>query len=677
MSRTAFVATLVMLLVACGGGGSSTSIPAPSALSYTNPVEDTKSTAMTPLSPTVTGTVASYSVSPALPAGVSLSTTSGVISGTPTATSARATYTITATNATGTTTFAWVLTVQAVVASQTAIFSDAPVAGLSYTASPSGATGTTNALGEFNYAPGDSVTFSAAGITLGTATDLSATSTNGNPSVVTAINLVPSATSATNPTVTAIGQLLGALNSVAAAVGENNGGTFVIPTATGLSGTPATTVTTLLDTLKDSGITTGTLATAVGSGGMVHTAVVSAGGTVPTAANAQANITQSVNAAGFIGTLWTAPCAACNDGAGETVTLIFNPDGVVRGFGTIDSDSKGTLIGTWQASTSSTGGASFTVVSTPNTNNNGADTLDGSYLQGTLSATAGTAQIYSSSGTVQGPSLAFAESPLPADTNTTYLGAWKISVVVSSAGDISGAGQSIFAIFEPSGNWYLSVAKAASVGTWDLGTGVGTLAITSNNPTSTCEATTSNPQTLSVNLAAGTATLADSGSGTVTGSGTITRSGLGSAEILDGFSDNAGTLAEAALEVNIPLSLNVNVSWPANIIGGSATSSLVLGVALTGPGNVGTACNVGNAAKLEAYGLRPEINSLGNGAAAGSTPDTITFGYIKTQAASYQVSVLGPHAQYCSVTQNGSGPIVDADSGNASAYPTVEVVCSQ
>jgi hypothetical protein len=647
-------------------------------LSYTSPVEDTKNTSMTPMSPTVTGTVASYSVSPALPAGVSLSATSGAISGTPTTAAAQATYTITATNATGSTTFAWVLTVKsdtAIVASQTAIFSDAPVAGLAYTASPSGTTGTTNALGEFNYAPGDSVTFSAAGITLGTATSLSRTSTSGSPSVITPINLVPDATTATNPTVTAIAQLLGGLNSVAVAVGQNNGGTFVIPTATGLSGASATAVTTLLDTLKDSGITTGTLLTAVESGGTAHTALVKAGGTVPAAASAQANITQGVNAAGFIGTLWTASCAACNDGGGETVTLIFNPDGVVRGFGTIDGDSSGTLIGTWQARSTSTAGVAFRLVSTPSTNNS--DTLDDSYLQGTLSVSSGAAQIYSSSGTAQGLPLTFTESPLVTDTSTTYLGAWKISVVVSSAGDISGAGQSIFAIFEPNGKWYLSVAKHATIGTWDPSTGVGTLAITSNNPTSTCEGLTQNPQTLAVNLASGTAVLTDSDSGTVAGSGTITRTGLGSAEILDNFNDNAGTLAEAALEMDIPLSLNVNVSWPANKIGGGATSSLVLGVALTGPANVGTACQVGSATKLEAYGLRPEINSLGNGAAAGSTRDTITFGYIKSQAANYQVSVLGPQAEHCSVTQNGSGPIVDADSGNASAYPTVEVVCSQ
>jgi len=62
----------------------------------------TKGTAITPLTPTNTGgTASSYSISAALPAGLSFSTTTGVISGTPTATSALTTYTITATNATG------------------------------------------------------------------------------------------------------------------------------------------------------------------------------------------------------------------------------------------------------------------------------------------------------------------------------------------------------------------------------------------------------------------------------------------------------------------------------------------------------------------------------------------------------------------------------------------------
>jgi Putative Ig domain len=66
---------------------------------------------ITPDIPTVTGTVNSYSVSPALPAGLSLNTTTGAISGTPTATAAQTTYTVTATNASGNTTATVTITV--------------------------------------------------------------------------------------------------------------------------------------------------------------------------------------------------------------------------------------------------------------------------------------------------------------------------------------------------------------------------------------------------------------------------------------------------------------------------------------------------------------------------------------------------------------------------------------
>ena len=52
MFKIAFIASLAMLLVACGGGSSG--VAAPSALSYTSPLEATMGTAITPLSPTVT-----------------------------------------------------------------------------------------------------------------------------------------------------------------------------------------------------------------------------------------------------------------------------------------------------------------------------------------------------------------------------------------------------------------------------------------------------------------------------------------------------------------------------------------------------------------------------------------------------------------------------------------------
>lgn len=89
-----------------GGGAPPHSIPpppAPSNLSYPTAPAFTEGTAITALSPTVTGQVTSYMVSPALPAGLALNGQSGVISGTPTTATAQATYTVTASNASGAT----------------------------------------------------------------------------------------------------------------------------------------------------------------------------------------------------------------------------------------------------------------------------------------------------------------------------------------------------------------------------------------------------------------------------------------------------------------------------------------------------------------------------------------------------------------------------------------------
>jgi Putative Ig domain len=140
-TRTPAAAALVLATITCvllmlgacrhgdeqstgGGGGTTTgsTAPAPTGLSYTSPVTAVVSTAITSLSPTVSGTVTSYSVSPALPGGLALDTSSGVISGTPTATAAQATYTVTATNASGNTSFDLSLTVN-----------PAAPSGLSYT----------------------------------------------------------------------------------------------------------------------------------------------------------------------------------------------------------------------------------------------------------------------------------------------------------------------------------------------------------------------------------------------------------------------------------------------------------------------------------------------------------------------------------------------------------------
>lgn len=95
---------------------------APAITYTTSSITFTDTIPITSLTPTNTGgSITSYSVSPALPTGLSLNTTTGVISGTPSGVSAAADYTVTATNTnansvTQTSTFVINITVQALPA---------------------------------------------------------------------------------------------------------------------------------------------------------------------------------------------------------------------------------------------------------------------------------------------------------------------------------------------------------------------------------------------------------------------------------------------------------------------------------------------------------------------------------------------------------------------------------
>ena len=118
------LSAILLLLCGCGGGPSPVSVSPPSGLSYTTPAADyTQGTPITANSPTSAGgAVASYSVSPGLPVGLTLNTITGVINGTPTAVTATASYIVTASNASGSTTASLSITVNV-----------AAPAGLSYT----------------------------------------------------------------------------------------------------------------------------------------------------------------------------------------------------------------------------------------------------------------------------------------------------------------------------------------------------------------------------------------------------------------------------------------------------------------------------------------------------------------------------------------------------------------
>lgn len=111
----------------CGCGNNGSSVKPPSALTYTaGTAVYTKGVQIALNSPTSSGgAVASYSVSPALPAGLSLGASTGVVSGTPTGVVATATYTIAATNSAGSATAALSITVN-----------DHAPAALSYSTNP-------------------------------------------------------------------------------------------------------------------------------------------------------------------------------------------------------------------------------------------------------------------------------------------------------------------------------------------------------------------------------------------------------------------------------------------------------------------------------------------------------------------------------------------------------------
>ncbi len=99
---------------------------APKNLSYSaNPAVFTKGSVITNDTPTVTGTVSSWSIAPALPAGLTFSATTGIVSGAPTVLSAATSYTVTASNSAGSTTATVTLTVK-----------DVPPSGIAYSSNP-------------------------------------------------------------------------------------------------------------------------------------------------------------------------------------------------------------------------------------------------------------------------------------------------------------------------------------------------------------------------------------------------------------------------------------------------------------------------------------------------------------------------------------------------------------
>ena len=116
---------IVSIAFACGCGSNGGGVKPPTALSYSaGTAVFAKGVAITPDNPITTGgQVTAYAVSPALPAGLALNSGTGIVSGTPTAVAATASYTVTAYGLTGSTTATLSITVN-----------DQPPTALSYAA---------------------------------------------------------------------------------------------------------------------------------------------------------------------------------------------------------------------------------------------------------------------------------------------------------------------------------------------------------------------------------------------------------------------------------------------------------------------------------------------------------------------------------------------------------------
>ena len=284
------VAAMVLqgLAIGCGGGGGTRAInpPPPSDLVYPHTsISATVGTAIATDTPTVTGTVSSYTISPALPAGLAISSSTGAISGTPTTASAKTSYTVTASNSSGSTTAAVSITVTAAAnttAPSNLVYPQSSISAIVGTAIATDTPTVTGTVASYTISPA-----LPAGLAISSSTGaISGTPTAASVKTsytVTASNSTGSTTATVSITVTA------AANTAAPS-------NLVYP-RTSISATVGTAIATDTPTVKGT-VTSYTISPALPAGLAISSSTGAISGT-PTAASAKTSYT--VTASNSIG----------------------------------------------------------------------------------------------------------------------------------------------------------------------------------------------------------------------------------------------------------------------------------------------------------------------------------------------------------------------------------------
>ena len=526
-------------------------------------------------------------------------------------------------------------------ASQTGQFVDEFVQGAGYYTSTgsggcsAGTPCTTDSTGTFKFAAGDIVTFIALGVKLGSAT--LAGNSSGNVTLVVP-NTLTGEVSPTGPKAVALATFLHMISTTTAQGIEVN--TKIGSLASAVPNADATQITNfaVLQTSiqQSSGVTVSVPATSAITSILTQTA------------------TLTPATLGFDGSVWRGTCdSGCGGG---TFTLAAN--GAVFGF----TDSSELISGTWSVNTN--GSIALSLVGS------GGGSARGTLPAGATSCTSCLTLTQGSGGTT---TLSLAEVSAGSSSSASsvaanaYAGLWYATFTPNAAGATAGLGTA----GTVSGGAVLVAGVDGNVhgmtdggnffsGSWSLTNGQGSATVTVKFNSSS-----STTGTVSFDLSQQNGTL--SVGGTSYGTLAFSRSnGTATAPYFVLHASSGGNL--------IPLLLNLQVNW--KNMGGSGSGGYQESLALDAHVDDSSGNRLASAVQSE------QTYILFGTSGVPTTTDNIALSYPAGSGATYHVTFGGggttmtdPGGMTCSIA-NGSGTVVNANQGNAGAYPTVTVTCN-